>query len=93
MTSGRRTNIAELSDIFRGGGTVVAQTDLLERGCVGLPPRVTDCQVIERAQKFADVGVSTLVTTPVGDDPGGWFESTFGPAIDELPGWLYDYSG
>ena len=33
---------------------------------------------------FAKVGVSTLVTGAVGDDPAGWLESTFGPAMEGL---------
>jgi hypothetical protein len=30
------------------------------------------------------VGVSTLVTGAVTDDPAGWLESTFGPAMDRI---------
>ena len=33
---------------------------------------------------MAAVGVDTIVTNAVGDDPGGWLESTFGPAMDDL---------
>ena len=32
----------------------------------------------------AGIGVSALVTGAVGDDPGGWLESTFGPAMDRI---------
>jgi hypothetical protein len=28
--------------------------------------------------------VSTLVTGAVGDDPGGWLEDTFGPAMAQI---------
>ena len=36
------------------------------------------------AEAFAKVGVSTVVTGAIGDDPAGWLESTFGPAMDRL---------
>ena len=49
-----------------------------------LPPDATIDQVVAGAQQLADLGVSTLITTSVGDDPGGWLESTFGPAMDRL---------
>lgn len=41
-------------------------------------------EVLRGAEALAKIGVSTLVTGPVGDDPAGWLESTFGPAMDEL---------
>jgi hypothetical protein len=28
--------------------------------------------------------VSTVVTGAVGDDPGGWLDATFGPAMERL---------
>ena len=45
-------------------------------------PTVDD--VVRGAEAFAAVGVSTLVTGAVGDDPAGWLESTFGPILDDL---------
>jgi F420-dependent oxidoreductase-like protein len=51
-----------------------------------LPPAPTPDDVLRSAQAFADVGVSTLVTGATGDDPSGWLESTFGPAVDRLAG-------
>ena len=44
--------------------------------------RVDD--VVRGAEAFAAVGVSTLVTGAIGDDPAGWLESTFGPAMERL---------
>ncbi len=44
----------------------------------------TSDQIIQGAQKLADVGVSSLVISSVGDDPAGWLETTFGPAMDAL---------
>ena len=46
------------------------------------PPDATVDDVVRGAEAFAEVGVSTLVTGAVGDDPAGWLESTFGPAMD-----------
>ena len=40
--------------------------------------------VVRAAETLAKIGVSTLVTGAVGDDPGAWLESTFGPAMDRL---------
>ena len=40
--------------------------------------------VLRGAEEFAAVGVDTIVTNAVGDDPGGWLEATFGPAMDDL---------
>jgi F420-dependent oxidoreductase-like protein len=49
-----------------------------------LPPGAGPDEVVREAEALAEVGVATLVTGPVGDDPGGWLESTFGPAMDRL---------
>ncbi len=38
------------------------------------------------AEAFAAAGVSTVVTGATGDDPAGWLEDTFGPAMDRLAG-------
>ena len=40
--------------------------------------------MVAGAAALARVGVSTLVTGAVGDDPGGWLEGTFGPVMDDL---------
>jgi hypothetical protein len=49
-----------------------------------LPPDASVDDVVRGAEALAKVGVSTLVTGAVGDDPGGWLESVFGPAMDRL---------
>jgi len=49
-----------------------------------IAPGATVAQVVSGAEKLASIGVSTLVTSTVGDDPGAWLESTFGPAMTEL---------
>jgi F420-dependent oxidoreductase-like protein len=51
-----------------------------------LPPAPTVDDVVRGAQAFADVGVSTLVTGAIGDDPGGWLEATLAPAMERLAG-------
>ena len=51
-----------------------------------LPPAPTVDDVIRSAQAFADVGVSTLLTGAIGDDPAGWLEATFAPAMERLAG-------
>ena len=49
-----------------------------------LPPAPTADDVVQAAETLAKLGVSTLVTGAVGDDPGAWLESTFGPAMERL---------
>jgi hypothetical protein len=39
---------------------------------------------VRGAEQLAKLGVSTLVTGAMGDDPAGWLESTFGPAMDRI---------
>jgi len=91
---------ADACNIFGGPDVVAQKVDVLRRHCdaVGrdpneievtamyrdLPAGATVAQVVEGAQRLADVGVATLVTSSVGDDPAGWLESTFGPAMGEL---------
>jgi F420-dependent oxidoreductase-like protein len=41
-------------------------------------------EVVRGAEQLAQLGVSTLVTGAMGDDPAAWLESTFGPAIDRI---------
>src|SRR3954453_7558547 len=49
-----------------------------------IPPNASVDDVMRGAEAFAKVGVSTVVTSVVGDDPAGWIESTFGPAMERL---------
>jgi F420-dependent oxidoreductase-like protein len=91
---------ADASKIFGSPEEVAHKVDVLRRHCetVGrdpneievtamfrdLPPDATTDDVVRGAEAFAEVGVSALVTGPVGDDPGRALESTFGPAMDRL---------
>ncbi len=49
-----------------------------------LPHSPSRSDVLASAEQYAKVGVSTLVVGATGPDPGGWLESTIGPAIDGL---------
>ena len=91
---------ADACNIFGDADVLAQKLDVLRRHCdaVGrdpneievtamyrdLPEGATVGQVVEGARRLAAVGVSTLVTSPVGSDPAGALESTFGPAMDEL---------
>lgn len=91
---------ADACNIIGTPNDVAHKVDVLRRHCdaVGrdpneievtamyrdIPPGATVDDVVRGAEAFAKVGVSTLVTGAVGDDPAGWLESTFGPAMDQL---------
>jgi F420-dependent oxidoreductase-like protein len=91
---------ADACNIFGGPQEVAQKLAVLRRHCdaVGrdpseievtamyrdLPPGASVDEVARGAEALAAVGVTTLVTGAVGDDPAGWLEGTFGPAIDRL---------
>jgi F420-dependent oxidoreductase-like protein len=91
---------ADACNIFGDADEVAHKVDVIRRHCdaVGrdpneievtamyrdIPAGTTAAQVVEGAQRLADVGVSSLVTSSVGDDPAGWLEATFGPVMDDL---------
>lgn len=91
---------ADACNLFGGPGEVAHKVDVLRRHCddVGRDPNEIEvtamyrdiapgagvAEVVRGAEAFAKVGVSTLVTGAMGDDPGSWLESTFGPAMDDL---------
>jgi len=41
-------------------------------------------EILAGASAFAEVGVDTVMVGAVGDDPAGYLESTYGPAVDLL---------
>lgn len=49
-----------------------------------IPPGASADEVLAGAQRLADLGVTTIYTSAVGDDPAGWLEDTFGPVMDDL---------
>jgi F420-dependent oxidoreductase-like protein len=91
---------ADACNIFGGPEEIAHKLDVLRRHCDALgrdpaeievtamyreiPPGASVDDVVRGAEELAKVGVATLVTGAVGDDPGGWLESTFGPAMDRL---------
>jgi F420-dependent oxidoreductase-like protein len=91
---------ADACNIFGGPDEVEQKVDVLRRHCdtVGrdpneievtatyrdIPPGASTDDVLRGAEAFAKVGVSTVVTGAMSDDPGGWLESNFGPAMERL---------
>jgi F420-dependent oxidoreductase-like protein len=91
---------ADACNIFGGPEEVAHKLDVLRRHCddVGrdfaeievtamfreVAPDATPDDVVRGAEAFAAVGVDTLVTGAVGDDPAAWLESTFGPTLDRI---------
>ena len=49
-----------------------------------LPRSPTPDDVLRRVEALAGIGVSTVIVGPIGEDPAGWLESTFGPLMDDL---------
>jgi alkanesulfonate monooxygenase SsuD/methylene tetrahydromethanopterin reductase-like flavin-dependent oxidoreductase (luciferase family) len=49
-----------------------------------LPRGASVAEVVKGAEALASVGVSTLVTAAMTNDPAGFLEDTFGPAMADL---------
>jgi alkanesulfonate monooxygenase SsuD/methylene tetrahydromethanopterin reductase-like flavin-dependent oxidoreductase (luciferase family) len=49
-----------------------------------LPENATADEVVRGAEQLAELGVSTLVTGAMTDDPVGWLEGNFGPVMDRI---------
>ncbi len=91
---------ADACNIFGSPEEVSHKLDVLRRHCENVgrdpmdievtaffrdfPPTVTPDDLIRRAEYFSKIGVSTLVLGAVGDDPAGYLEETFGPAMQQL---------
>jgi alkanesulfonate monooxygenase SsuD/methylene tetrahydromethanopterin reductase-like flavin-dependent oxidoreductase (luciferase family) len=91
---------ADACNIFGGPDEVAAKLEVLRRHCDDLGrdpneievtasyrdlPRGADAaEVLPGAEALARIGVFTLVTGPVGGDPGSWLEETFGPVMEDL---------
>ncbi len=91
---------ADACNIFGDSDEVAHKIDVLRRHCDALgrdpneievtamyrdiPLEATVDDVVRGAEAFAKIGVSTLVTGVVGDDPANRLDSTFGPAMERL---------
>jgi alkanesulfonate monooxygenase SsuD/methylene tetrahydromethanopterin reductase-like flavin-dependent oxidoreductase (luciferase family) len=91
---------ADACNIFGGPEEVAHKIDVLRRHCDAIErdpneievtamyrdfsPDATTDDIVRGAEAFAKVGVSTVVTGSVGDDPAGWLEARFGPAMRRL---------
>jgi F420-dependent oxidoreductase-like protein len=91
---------ADACNLIGSPEEIAHKVDVLRRHCdaLGRDPDEIDVTALYRdlptdpsvddvvcgAEALAAVGVSTLVTGAVGDDPAGWLESTFGPAMERL---------
>lgn len=49
-----------------------------------IPPDASTDQIVAGARRLADLGVTTIYTSVVGDDPAAWLEDTFGPAMEGI---------
>ena len=47
-------------------------------------PHPTPDEILRSAEVLADLGVATIVTSPIGDDPAAALEATYGPVVDRL---------
>jgi F420-dependent oxidoreductase-like protein len=80
-------DVARKIDVLRGHCDAVGRDPNEVEVTVGyrdLPAGHTDDDILRDAEAFAAIGVSTLVTGAVSDDPAGWLESTFGPVVDRI---------
>jgi F420-dependent oxidoreductase-like protein len=93
---------ADACNLFGDAAVVAHKVEVLRRHCdtVGrdpnaieitvlvpnLPSAPTADEVLRTAEAFAELGVSTLMASAVGDDPAGWLESTFEPVMERLDG-------
>ncbi len=93
---------ADACNFFGEPAEVAHKIDVLRRHCesVGRDPGDIEVTALLRnvapdagpddalraAEAYAEVGVSTVVAGPVGDDPAGWLEDTFGPVMERLAG-------
>jgi len=91
---------ADACNIFGGPEELTHKLGVLRRHCeaIGRDPSEIEVTAMYReipagasvddlvrgAEALAAVGVSTIVTGAVGDDPAGWLEQTFAPAMDRI---------
>jgi F420-dependent oxidoreductase-like protein len=90
---------ADACNVYGTPDDVAHKVDVLRRHCeavgrdpneievtalLGALPDPSPDDILRRAEAFARVGVSTVMTGPVGDDPSRWLEEAFGPVMERL---------
>ena len=89
---------ADACNIFGAPVELAHKIDVLRRHCDEVGRDIGDIEIttmfreanptpedlLRSAEEFARLGVATLVTSPIGDDPASSLETTFGPVIDRL---------
>jgi F420-dependent oxidoreductase-like protein len=91
---------ADACNIIAAPDEVAHKIDVLRRHCDAVdrdpseievtamyrdfPADATVDDIVQGAEALAKIGVSTVVTGAVGNDPAGWLESTFGPAMERI---------
>jgi F420-dependent oxidoreductase-like protein len=91
---------ADACNIFGGPDDVAHKLDVLRRHCDAVdrdpneievtamyrdfPSDATADDLVRGAEAFAAIGVATLVTSAVGEDPARYLETTFGPVVDRI---------
>jgi F420-dependent oxidoreductase-like protein len=91
---------ADACNFFGGPEEITHKVDVLRRHCdaVGrdpneievtagfrdLPAEITGDELLQRAETYAAVGVSTLVASAEGDDPAAFLEARYAGIIDRL---------
>jgi F420-dependent oxidoreductase-like protein len=92
---------ADACNFFGGPDDVAGTIERLRRHCDtvgrdiseievtalgGFGPDATADDVLRTAEAFAAVGVATVMTGAVGDQPARWLERTWGPVMERLEG-------
>jgi len=89
---------ADACNIFGPPVELAHKIDVLRRHCDEVGRNIGDIEIttmfreanptpedlLRSAEEFARLGVATLVTSPIGEDPASSLEATFGPVIDRL---------
>ncbi len=93
-------NYADACNFFGSPADVAHKIDVLERHCEAVerdpasievtamyrnfPEDPSPDDLVRAAEEFAAVGVSSLVISPIGDDPARWLEERLGPAMKHI---------
>jgi F420-dependent oxidoreductase-like protein len=89
---------ADACNIFGSTAELSHKLDVLRRHCDAVgrdvheievttmlrDPHPTPDEILRSAEALAAIGVATIVTSPIGDDPAAALEATYGPVVDRL---------